>query len=94
MTPFPSDGAVHIKHLDGHFEHVPYFSLPANDLTEVIAPSCYSCFDYPNALADLVWSRLGYRVVTGVNVYVASMLAAHALSKFGACSYQGGVLRA
>ena len=48
------DYRVHIKHTDGHFEHVPYFSLPANDLTDVIAPSCYSCFDYPNALADLV----------------------------------------
>lgn len=39
---------------DGHFEHVPYFSLPANELNDVIAPSCYSCFDYPNALADMV----------------------------------------
>lgn len=48
------DYRVHLKHTDGHFEHVPYFSLPANDLTDVIAPSCYSCFDYPNALADLV----------------------------------------
>ena len=48
---------MHIKHTDGHFEKVPYFCLPANDLTEVIAPSCYACFDYPNALADLV--RLG-----------------------------------
>lgn len=48
------DYRVHIKHTDGHYEHVPYFSLPANDLTDVIAPSCYSCFDYPNALADLV----------------------------------------
>ena len=48
------DYRVHIKHTDGTFEYVPYFSLPANDLTEVIAPSCYSCFDYPNALADLV----------------------------------------
>ena len=46
--------AVHIKHTDGHFEYIPYFSLPANDLNDVIAPSCYSCFDYPNALADLV----------------------------------------
>ena len=45
---------MHIKHLDGSFEYVPYFCLPANDLTDVIAPSCYSCFDYPNALADLV----------------------------------------
>ena len=42
---------MHIKHTDGHFEYIPYFSLPANDLTDVIAPSCYSCFDYPNALA-------------------------------------------
>lgn len=53
-----SDGAqdyrVHIKHTDGRFEYIPYFSLPANDLNDVIAPSCYSCFDYPNALADLV----------------------------------------
>lgn len=24
------------------------------DLNDVIAPSCYACFDYPNALADLV----------------------------------------
>lgn len=50
---------VHIKHTDGHFEKIPYFSLPANDLTEVIAPSCYSCFDYPNALADLVVGYMG-----------------------------------
>lgn len=52
------DYRVHLKHMDGHFEHVPYFSLPANDLTDVIAPSCYSCFDYPNALADLVRQHL------------------------------------
>jgi len=48
------DFRVHIKHTDGHFEYVPYFCLPANQLNDVIAPSCYSCFDYPNALADLV----------------------------------------
>ncbi len=45
---------MHIKHTDGSFEYVPYFCLPANELNDVIAPSCYSCFDYPNALADLV----------------------------------------
>ena len=48
------DYRVHIKHTDGSFEYIPYFCLPANDLNDVIAPSCYSCFDYPNALADLV----------------------------------------
>lgn len=57
---FMQDYRVHIKHLDGHFEYVPYFSLPANDLNDVIAPSCYSCFDYTNALADLV---VGYMAV-------------------------------
>ncbi|KAI7735641.1 hypothetical protein M8C21_005188, partial [Ambrosia artemisiifolia] len=45
------DYKVHLKHLDGHIEEVPYFSLPANDLVDVIAPSCYSCFDYTNGLA-------------------------------------------
>ena len=34
-----------MKHTDGQFEYVPYFCLPANDLNDVIAPSCYSCFD-------------------------------------------------
>ena len=48
------DYRVHIKHTDGSFEYIPYFCLPANELNDVIAPSCYSCFDYPNALADLV----------------------------------------
>ena len=49
---------MHIKHTDGSFEYVPYFCLPANDLTDVIAPSCYSCFDYTNGLADLVCPSL------------------------------------
>lgn len=50
---------MHIKHTDGHFEYIPYFCLPANDLNDVIAPSCYSCFDYTNALADLVVGYMG-----------------------------------
>lgn len=52
------DYRVHIKHTDGSFEKVPYFSLPANQLNDVIAPSCYSCFDYTNGLADLVRSAV------------------------------------
>jgi Coenzyme F420 hydrogenase/dehydrogenase, beta subunit C terminus len=55
---------VHIKHTDGTFEKIPYFSLPANDLNDVIAPSCYSCFDYTNAGADLV---VGYMAVPWQN---------------------------
>ena len=51
---FMQDYKVHIKHTDGRYEQIPYFCLPAKELNDVIAPSCYSCFDYPNALADLV----------------------------------------
>jgi len=56
---FMVDYKVHVKHTDGQYETLPYFSLPANKLNDVIAPSCYSCFDYPNALADLVVGYMG-----------------------------------
>ncbi|PSC76507.1 7-hydroxymethyl chlorophyll a chloroplastic [Micractinium conductrix] len=56
---FMQDYRVHLKHMDGSFEYVPYFCLPANKLNDVIAPSCYSCFDYPNATADLVIGYMG-----------------------------------
>lgn len=63
------DYRVHLKHLDGSFEKVPYFCLPANELNDVIAPSCYSCFDYPNAGADLVVGYMGvpYNSSTAMN---------------------------
>jgi 7-hydroxymethyl chlorophyll a reductase len=53
------DYRVHIKHTTGMYEKIPYFCLPANDLNDVIAPSCYSCFDYMNAGADLVVGYMG-----------------------------------
>ena len=56
---FMQDYQVHLKHTDGHFEKVPYFCLPANKLKDVIAPSCYSCFDYVNGLADIVVGYMG-----------------------------------
>ncbi|KAG9447694.1 hypothetical protein H6P81_013822 [Aristolochia fimbriata] len=65
---FMQDYKVHLKHLDGHIEEVPYFSLPANDLVDVIAPSCYSCFDYTNALADLVVGYMGVPKYSGVSM--------------------------
>lgn len=51
---FMQDYQVHVKHVDGKYEKVPVFSLPSEDLKDVIAESCYSCFDYVNSLADLV----------------------------------------
>ncbi|XP_058095030.1 7-hydroxymethyl chlorophyll a reductase, chloroplastic [Magnolia sinica] len=65
---FMQDYKVHLKHLDGHIEEVPYFCLPANDLVDVIAPSCYSCFDYTNALADLVVGYMGVPKYAGVSM--------------------------
>ncbi|XP_020079787.1 7-hydroxymethyl chlorophyll a reductase, chloroplastic [Ananas comosus] len=63
---FMQDYKVHIKHLDGHIEEVPYFCLPARELVDVIAPSCYSCFDYTNALADLVVGYMGVPKYSGL----------------------------
>ncbi|KAL2326002.1 hypothetical protein Fmac_025060 [Flemingia macrophylla] len=65
---FMQDYKVHLKHLDGHIEEVPYFCLPANDLVDVIAPSCYSCFDYTNALADLVVGYMGVPKYSGITM--------------------------
>ena len=56
---FMQDYQVHLKHAGGWYEKVPYFSLPANDLVDVIAPSCYSCFDYVNGLADVTVGYMG-----------------------------------
>ncbi|BAT96207.1 7-hydroxymethyl chlorophyll a reductase [Vigna angularis] len=65
---FMQDYKVHLKHLDGHIEEVPYFCLPANDLVDVIAPSCYSCFDYTNALADMVVGYMGVPKYSGISM--------------------------
>ncbi|XP_038720080.1 7-hydroxymethyl chlorophyll a reductase, chloroplastic isoform X2 [Tripterygium wilfordii] len=65
---FMQDYKVHLKHLDGHIEEVPYFSLPANELVDVIAPSCYSCFDYSNGLADLVVGYMGVPKYPGISM--------------------------
>ena len=45
--------------MDGTYEKVPYFRPAAGDLTDVIAPSCMSCFLYPNDLADIVVGYMG-----------------------------------
>lgn len=67
---FMQDYSVHVKHAppgtagEGGgpadssraplYERVPVFALPQAGLKAVIADSCTSCFDYSNALADLV----------------------------------------
>ena len=56
---FMQDFRVHFKHEDGSIEKVPFFGLKTNQLRDVFAPSCMSCFDYVNSLADLVVGYMG-----------------------------------
>lgn len=56
---FMQDFRVHFKHEDGSIEQVPFFGLKTNQLKDVFAPSCMSCFDYVNSLADLVVGYMG-----------------------------------
>ncbi|EKQ71275.1 coenzyme F420-reducing hydrogenase, beta subunit [Leptolyngbyaceae cyanobacterium JSC-12] len=56
---FMQDFRVHFKHEDGSTEMVPFFGLKTNQLKDVFAPSCMSCFDYVNSLADLVVGYMG-----------------------------------
>lgn len=56
---FMQDFNVHFRHEDGSEEKVPFFGLKTNQLKDVFAPSCLSCFDYTNALADIVIGYMG-----------------------------------
>jgi coenzyme F420 hydrogenase subunit beta len=56
---FMQDFRVHFKHEDGSVEKVPFFGLKTNKLKDIFAPSCLSCFDYVNSLADLVVGYMG-----------------------------------
>lgn len=56
---FMQDFRIHFKHEDGSTETVPFFGLKTNVLKDVFAPSCMSCFDYVNSLADLVVGYMG-----------------------------------
>ena len=56
---FMQDFRVHFKHEDGSEEMVPFFGLKTNQLKDIFAPSCLSCFDYVNSLADLVVGYMG-----------------------------------
>ncbi len=51
---FMQDFTVHLRHENGDLEKVPYFSLPQElSRIDLFAPSCTSCFDYLNSLADM-----------------------------------------
>jgi len=56
---FMQDFNVHFQHEDGSIEKVPFFALNTRELKDVFAPSCMTCFDYVNSLADLVVGYMG-----------------------------------
>jgi 3,8-divinyl protochlorophyllide a 8-vinyl-reductase (ferredoxin) len=57
---FMQDFRIHIRHLDGSVEKVPFFSLP-EELSNpaIFPPACMSCFDYLNSLADITVGYIG-----------------------------------
>ena len=55
---FMQDFKVHVKTEDSYVTK-PYFTLPGSIAQSSIAPSCLSCFDYTNALADVVVGYMG-----------------------------------
>lgn len=52
------DFRVHVKTKNAYVTK-PYFTLPGNIAKTSIAPSCLACFDYTNALADVVVGYMG-----------------------------------
>lgn len=55
---FMQDFKVHVKTEDSYITK-PYFTLPGTIAESSIAPSCLACFDYTNALADVVVGYMG-----------------------------------
>ncbi|MGA1874637.1 MAG: Coenzyme F420 hydrogenase/dehydrogenase, beta subunit C-terminal domain [bacterium] len=56
---FMQDYCLQFIHQNGLRERVPFFSLQFKKLSNLIHPSCRSCFDYVNSLADLVVGYMG-----------------------------------
>eukprot|EP00977_Amphora_coffeiformis_P010054 scaffold2353_cov167-Amphora_coffeaeformis.AAC.45 len=55
---FMTDFKIHVKTDNGYLKR-PYFCLPPSLAAPSIAPSCLACFDYTNALADVVVGYMG-----------------------------------
>ena len=62
---FMQDFRVHVKEEGGGYTKLPYFSLPGTIAEASIAPSCLACFDYVNALADVVVGYMGAPLAPG-----------------------------
>jgi coenzyme F420-reducing hydrogenase beta subunit len=65
---FMQDFNVHVKIKDGAYIRRPYFSLPGTIAEQSIAKSCLACFDYTNALADVVVGYMGAPLAAGARM--------------------------
>jgi len=65
---FMADFSVHVKVMGDTYIKKPYFCLPSDLAAQSIAPSCLACFDYTNALADVVIGYMAAPLSTGGNM--------------------------
>jgi coenzyme F420-reducing hydrogenase beta subunit len=56
---FSANAKVSDEQQSDTYEKIPYFCLPGAVAEVAIAPSCLTCFDYTNGLADLVVGYMG-----------------------------------
>lgn len=56
---FMQDFSLWLNHENGKRERVNYIDFPMDKLQGIFPSACLSCFDYPNALADLTIGYMG-----------------------------------
>jgi 3,8-divinyl protochlorophyllide a 8-vinyl-reductase (ferredoxin) len=56
---FMPDFSLWLRHEDGQRERVNFIDFPMDKLQGIFPSACLSCFDYPNALADITIGYLG-----------------------------------
>jgi coenzyme F420-reducing hydrogenase beta subunit len=89
---FMQDFRVHVK-TGSDYVKTPYFVLPGTIAEASIAPSCLTCFDYTNGLADVVVGYMGapldgrmdqsFQTLTIRNERGAAMVAQSGVRLFG-----------
>jgi 3,8-divinyl protochlorophyllide a 8-vinyl-reductase (ferredoxin) len=56
---FMQDFSLWLNHENGRRERVNYIDFPMDKLQGIFPSACLSCFDYPNALADITIGYMG-----------------------------------
>ena len=56
---FMQDYSLKMRHEDGRVERLNFIDFPMDRLDGIFPSSCLSCFDYPNALADITIGYMG-----------------------------------